>query len=119
MSSDSTRINTNPSDFGFTISPVKTNMSFELAYSKLARHISAARCLQEGLDDASLSRRQKSLLKEIHEAYEFIQLFEQMMTTAQLEIANQPITTEDLKHMFPRPVSMKENFDAIRSITGS
>jgi hypothetical protein len=65
-----------------TVGPIKTGVSFELAYSKLARHIFAARCWQEGLlDDASLSRRQKSILKEIHEAYEFIQLFEQMMTT--------------------------------------
>lgn len=69
-------------------------MGFEFAYSKLARHISAARCLQEGLDNTSLSTRQKSLLKEIHEAYEFIQPFEQMMTSVPVEISNQPVTTE-------------------------
>lgn len=119
MSNDSTPINTDPSDFNFTVDPVKTNMSFEFAYSKLARHISAARCLQESLDDTDLSTREKSLLGQIREAYEFIELFEKMMTTVQVETANQPIATEDLKRMFPRPASMKETFDAIRRITDS
>jgi hypothetical protein len=89
-------------------------MGFELAYSKLARHISAARCWQEGLDDTSLSARQKSILREIHEAYEFIQLFEQMMTTVQVETSDpvvatdQLLATEDLRRIFPRPVPISE-----------
>lgn len=119
MSNDSSPINIDPSDFNLTVSPVRTGVSFEFAYSKLARHISAARCLQEGLDDMDLSTREKSLLEQIREAYEFIELFEKMMTTVQVETAKQSITTEDLKHMFPRPVSMRENFDATRSIADS
>lgn len=107
MSNDSTHINTNPSDFGFTISPVKTNMSFELAYSKLARHISVARSRLQDDNATYKATRDDSLREQISEAYEFIELFEKTMTTVQVTTGdpvattNQPVTADDFRRMFP------------------
>jgi hypothetical protein len=100
-----------------SIGPIKTGMSFEFAYSKLARHVSVARSrLQD--EDGFIRTRDELLREQVCEAYEFIEMFEQMMTTAQVKISNsiatsnQTIATEDFRRMFPRPVSAKENFDA-------
>lgn len=89
-----------------TIGSIETSLGFGFAYSKLARHISAAQCLQEGLSDTDLSTREKSLLGQICEAYEFIQLFEKMMTTVQfrtnddpIATTSQPITAEDFRRV--------------------
>lgn len=76
-----------------TVGPIKTGMSFELAYSKLARHVSVAWSrLQD--EDGYIRTRDELLREQVCEAHEFIELFEQMMTTAQVQISDQTIATE-------------------------